>query len=961
MEIDSPSDPQSGYASLAMNPLSSHLVILCLLSCLVGCSRREEGHSLIRFQNGLATLSFGTNGVLREFTDRRSGTNWAAVNSGTSWASVRKMGKWFPATGASRLGDRVLLQFGAAEVQATLNVAIYPNYFLVRVDAVDGLDVEELIFMDLPLRLKAVPDEFFAACAVALNLQTNVRDIPGASSHLWAACYSRFGFKGASVALIGCPQKDLRRILQEVVSAAPELPHSPIGGPWALDSTNNRASYLFNFGDLTLQNVDDWIRLAKSMGIGQIDFHGGNSFRFGDCLPNPKTYPRGWPDFRAVIDRLHAAGLQAGLHTYAQFVDKQTAWVTPIPDPRLAKDVTFSLADSLPADASTVVLKEPTTHLSSVTGFAVRNSVTVQVEDELITYTSVAKEKPYSLLGCRRGAHGTRAAAHPVGAKVHHLKECFGLFVPDGDSALYTEVAAKTAEAFNAGGFDMIYLDALDGSDIVGGPEHAWHYQSKFAFEIWKGLSRPAIMEMSTFSHHLWFVRSRMGAWDHPRRAHKEFIDVHVAANQANQRMFLPGQLGWWSVKTWDGPQIEPTFPDDIEYLMTKCLGTDTGFALMGVDPGIMDKVPAYTRLTSIMSRYENLRRSNYFAERVKEQLRAPQEEFTLLQDPSGDWGFRRVQSERHKVEGLEAWSSEWWVTNRFEGQPLQFRLEALMSATPYDGTNAVTLADFSSTNQFPEIGAKDGIRCGLDRVSEPLKSGPVSGYLWASNGTSSPHGAWTSVTRRFDPPLNLRSHEAMGLWVFGDGQGQTLNVQLRSPEHLVSGIADHYIVVDFQGWRYFELVEPEARRFRLYAWPYGDPYSIYRESIVHSAISGLSFYYNRLPVQRSAGCSLSPLRALQTLKARWSNPTLTVNGQRIVFPITMESGSYLEFRPPAECRLFGPTGKVLSEITPLGDVPLLKSGANRLTFTCDPPGDYQPRAYVTTMVQGEVLRGRNK
>ncbi len=30
----------------------------------------------------------------------------------------------------------------------------------------------------------------------------------------------------------------------------------------------------------------------------------------------------------------------------------------------------------------------------------------------------------------------------------------------------------------------MIYLDALDGSDILMGWDDAWHYGSKFVFEI---------------------------------------------------------------------------------------------------------------------------------------------------------------------------------------------------------------------------------------------------------------------------------------------------------------------------------------------------------------------------------------------------------------------------------------------------------------------------------------------
>jgi hypothetical protein len=32
---------------------------------------------------------------------------------------------------------------------------------------------------------------------------------------------------------------------------------------------------------------------------------------------------------------------------------------------------------------------------------------------------------------------------------VHHLKECFGLFVPDPETSMLAEVAAASATAFN--------------------------------------------------------------------------------------------------------------------------------------------------------------------------------------------------------------------------------------------------------------------------------------------------------------------------------------------------------------------------------------------------------------------------------------------------------------------------------------------------------------------------------
>jgi len=97
---------------------------------------------------------------------------------------------------------------------------------------------------------------------------------------------------------------------------------------------------------------------------------------------------------KAVIDKLHAAGIQAGLHSYAMFMDKACSYVAPVPDPRLGKDGTFTLAAELPPDTRLVPVNESTVDMSTTTGFLRRNSVTLQIDDELITYAGVTKEPP---------------------------------------------------------------------------------------------------------------------------------------------------------------------------------------------------------------------------------------------------------------------------------------------------------------------------------------------------------------------------------------------------------------------------------------------------------------------------------------------------------------------------------------------------------------------------------------
>lgn len=915
----------------------------------------------IMLENAYLRYMVALDGRNLHFIDTVMGQDCVDVRKAPAFAYVKKAGQAYPASKATFDQGRIEISFGDAGVRAVVGVGTYDHYLTFEVLSVEGEGIEELTFLDVGLSLAGNLEEPFAACALALNLQTNVPEIPGPNARLRAMCYPRFGMEGAKVAVIGCPQAVLRDVMKEVVRGAEELPQSDIGGPFALDAEIGRGSYLFDFGDITEETVDDWVAFVKMLGMNQIDFHTGGSLRFGDCRPNPKLFPNGRASVKAVIDKLHAGGIAAGLHTYAFFMAKDTPYVTPVPDPRLGKDATFTLAEALTAEGDRVPVAESTGKMSTITGFFVRNSVTLQIDDELITYGGIAKEAPFAFTECKRGAYGTKAAVHAAGAQVHHLKECFGLFTPDGDSTLLSEIAENTASTYNECGFDMIYLDALDGEDILGGAENAWHYGSKFAFEIARRLQKPALFEMSTFHHHLWYIRARMGAWDHPSRSHKRFIDVHTAANTAGRGMFLPMNLGWWAVKTWEEgssiAQVEPTFPDDFEYLMCKCLGNGMGFSLMGVNPGNIGRVPAYQRLAPIFRQYEGLRHAGYFPESIKERLREPGKEFMLEEDGQGGWRFRPVQYAKHKAQVSEGGADRWTVNNPYEEQQVQLRIEALMSAAPYDSPEAKTIEDFTAPEGLSDRAAQEQVVSAIASSTNQVKEGAASGLFSARSDRAASAGAWCKAGRIFEPPLNIAEQRGLGVWIYGDGQGELLNIQLRSPHYTTSGgIGDHYIPVDFTGWRYFELIEMEGARIAEHQWPYGGEYAIYRETVDYGLIETLSFWYNELPPGKEVRCYLSPVRALPLIKMKLVNPSVTIGGKTVTFPTIIESGSYLEFRSMTDCKLYGPKGELLAEVVPQGEAPFASAGTNEATLTCEAPADTCERAYVTVVTCGDPL-----
>src|SRR5439155_9860065 len=331
----------------------------------------------------------------------------------------------------------------------------------------------------------------------------------------------------------------------------------------------------------------------------------------------------GWESWRRIVARLHDAGLSAIFHTYAFFIDKRSRYVTPVPDPRLDAFRSFTLAADVSADANEIPVNESTAGLSTVTGFFEHNSVALHVGDELVTFGGFSREPPWRFTGVKRGALGTRAAAHLAGARARQLKECFGLFVPNPESSLFEEIAANHAEVVNRCDFDGVYLDAIDGSSILRGGDECWYWANKFVVEIQKRMKKPVGMEMSAMWHQFWQYRTRWQTWDYPQRGHKRFIDLHAA--DVNGGLFLPLHLGWWSFQSFNPPQIEPSYPDVMENLGAKLIGWDAGISLTaGVDRETLRHTPLFRRAVDILRTCEDLRHANAFDEAAKSKLREP-------------------------------------------------------------------------------------------------------------------------------------------------------------------------------------------------------------------------------------------------------------------------------------------------------------------------------------------------
>ena len=185
------------------------------------------------------------------------------------------------------------------------------------------------------------------------------------------------------------------------------------------------------------------------------------------------------------------------------------------------------------------------------------------------------------------------------------------------------------------------------------------------------------------------------------------------------------------------------------------------------------------------------------------------------------------------------------------------------------------------------------------------------------------------------------------------------LNLRLESPVHISHGArGDHSIILDFTGWRYFDLVELESNRFTDYIWPRSDlhVYDSYRHNVSFKEINKLQFWINNVPANEEVSVEISPVKAAVMVKEEIKNPSITLNGEKILFDVTMESGMYIEMYSADDCKLFGPKGNFIRDVRLVGEIPQMKTGKNDLKFVCENTSNINPRMQATIIGYGESI-----
>lgn len=480
------------------------------------------------------------------------------------------------------------------------------------------------------------------------------------------------GVTGSSIAIFGCKASEALKTIGEI-EIAEGLPHPMIDGEWGKTSKGARAAYLImNFG---IREFEDALALTKRAGLRYL-YHEGPFETWGHFKLNTGQFPENWETMKLMVDRAAEDNIRLGVHTLSNFITTNDPYVTPVPDPRLARVGSSTLTGSIGKGDKTVGIADPM-FFNQMKNNTLR---CVVVGNELIRYQDVSASEPWVLTGCERGAFGTTVSAHETGAVISKLMD-HGYKTFLTNSELSDEVSTRIAEFFNFTGCRQISFDGLEGNLSTGMGQYG---QQRFT-QTWYDLLKPelkgqVITDASGTTHYFWHSFTRMN-WGEPWYAgFRESQTQYRLLNQLYfQRNLIPAMLGWFRM-------TPETSIEDIEWLLARSAGFDAGYALV-TSLAAFDRNGAGEKILFALREWERARMSGAFPAALKKQMQNIKNEYHLVQEGPNNWNLYPYTIWRAEYKpGSGSMPIE--INNENPDQPVQF----ILSSGPENSATGISM-----------------------------------------------------------------------------------------------------------------------------------------------------------------------------------------------------------------------------------------------------------------------------
>jgi hypothetical protein len=483
-----------------------------------------------------------------------------------------------------------------------------------------------------------------------------------------APAYGDGGVIGSKIALFACRAAQALETIG-AIEVAEGLPHPMLDGAWAKVATNANCSYLIV--DFSEETIDRAIEMTRRAGLMYL-YHSSPFETWGHFKLKASLFPNGWDGLRTCVEKARKAGVRIGVHTLSNFITPNDPYITPRPDPRLARIGSSALTRNVDALQKEIPVESPEVFRKQT----VMN--TMVLGDELIHYGSVSAEAPWRLVDCQRGAWGTHATAHAGGdAAAKLMDHDYKVFLTDAD--LSQEVARNLAKVCNRAGTLQISLDGLEGNWSTGMGQYGRTLFTEAWYDALLPELRGQINDASNPGHFNWHIYTRMN-WGEPWYAgFRESQTLYRFKNQLHfERNLMPHMLGWFALRP-------DTSIEDAEWLLARAAGFDAGFALatslassaqLAAAANSADAAKRFGAILAILEavkQWETARMAGAFPAEVKAALRDNAREFHLEAASEGRWNLYAAHTGHFTHDAAQGEATRWTVQNPHAAQRLQW------------------------------------------------------------------------------------------------------------------------------------------------------------------------------------------------------------------------------------------------------------------------------------------------
>ncbi len=479
--------------------------------------------------------------------------------------------------------------------------------------------------------------------------------------------FSDGGVVGSKIALFGSPSSRALDTIGEI-EIAEGLPHPMIDGQWGKKAPGAAGAYMImDFGEADIDRALTYVRQAGLQTL----YHSGPFRTWGHFELKVQQFPNGRAGFRACVERAERVGIYVGVHTLSNFVTTNDAWVTPVPDPRLARVGESTLTVAIGARETEIGIASP----DFFNQYRNNKLRTVVIGEELIIYGTVSTEAPWQLLDCQRGAYGTGRAEHVAGAPIAKLADHgYNVFLTNAELGI--EMAGNIADFFNETRVRQISFDGLEGNRSTGmGNYGEILFTTTWYESLDPDIRQRYIADASRTSHYFWHIYTRMN-WGEPWYAgFRESQTEYRLKNQAYfRRNLMPGMLGWFSMRP-------NTSIEDVEWMLARSAAFDAGYSFVtGYDEL---EANGYTdRILAAIGLWERARMADAFTIDQKRRMEDIDAEFSLWETGPESWALIPVTAhiyrhDRPVRQPGEPAASSFSFTNPGDVQELQWIVTA--------------------------------------------------------------------------------------------------------------------------------------------------------------------------------------------------------------------------------------------------------------------------------------------